>query len=395
MERFPIFVRLAIQSLFAESPSVVRDRDETTQARKRDVRLSAIRLVEDYLVSRVAARAGLQLVWQRRAPFCLFLRSFSMGHHLRQTSEAEWLDTRERVGGRLLELVSGVLEERAALVAIASPDEWLPNRLVRGPFANLVVDDEAWRQVVIPLIEAAQMIVVHRAEPSSGVDYELDGIRAAERESATIVVREPQLTGDGAAFLPDPALARCRVLEWRDDDVLSSELSEAVARLLHAGGQRWTEPMPSIEPAWAPPEEAAQYRLDAQRAYQAARRCGDAGQIRMAEELLFECFGAGCAADDVGSRALACLELARLFLLRGDDARAAVTPAEYASGHFGTLGRREYAFQALHVYAAAQRACGNSGAARALLEQAEEWEPTADEHEWQRAFWNAIKTQGT
>jgi hypothetical protein len=423
MRRFPIQVRFAIRMLFGQSPELVHSRDDTQQARQRAVKLSQLRFLEDYFISRIAARQGLQLTWHIKAPFCLFLRSYTMGHLTGRTPterpDLEWLDTHEAVGGRLLRLLANALKDRAALVAIANPDEWLPHRLVAGPFANLVIDGNAWRQVVGALIPAAQLIVVHLAEASPGLNHELEAIRADGRADATVVVREPALDGSpapvepssfwasldkasrrekgrqvteagAAAFPPDPALDGLSVLEWRDDETITKTLSEAIERLLKTKSQRRFGPLSSLDLAWAPPEERADYLRDARRGYEMASQYIAEGDLLMAEELLFECFAASCACDDLGGRASACLELGRLFLLRIRDAQAAVTPLEYASGHFSIVEDRDSVLQALHLYAAAKLMCGDAEACRAILEHADSWQQTRNHRTWQARFWQLI-----
>ena len=350
------------------------------------------------------------MFWGKQSPFCLFLRSYTMGHSAGydDLTDMEWLDTSEPVGGRLLEVLAGALQDRVGLVAIANPAEWLPHRLVSAPFANLVVDEKEWRKVVAAVIPAAQLIVVHRAGPSPGVNAELDLIRAAGRVDSTIVVREPAL-GDsrstqsrrrpksrrgtlagGAAVAPDLALGGFSTLEWRDE-TLGSLLSESVERLLKARPKRHFGSLAPLAPAWAPVEEGAAYRSDARRGYEMADRLIDAGDFVMAEELLFECFATSCGGDDVGGRASACLALGKLFLLRIEKAHASLIPLEYASGHFNGIGVRDYALEALHLFAGAHLMCGNISAAQVVLEQAENWQQTKDHREWQSRFWQVIK----
>ena len=56
-------------------------------------------------------------MWKSRAPYCLFLRSFEMGHRISKAlisnKESELLDTHEPAGGRLLRLLS------------ETPDQWI------------------------------------------------------------------------------------------------------------------------------------------------------------------------------------------------------------------------------------------------------------------------------
>jgi hypothetical protein len=435
LERFPFEVRDGIRFLFGDTPETVRARSDEEQVRLRSDKLRTIRFIEDYLISRAAASAAIAMIFKRQTPLCLFLRSFSMGHRVLKSAvpdpwgrlhQGEWLAVGEPVGGRLLRHLADALQGRTTIVAIANPAEWLPHRLVPGPFVNVVLDDDEWQGVVDPLIKASQMIVVHRAGSSPGVDHELQAIRSAGRVGTTIVVREPEIAGEpdsdpdvwplidmldrrqrleearqkamagGAVFPPDPELDGFTVIEWRDDSLLPRALAQAIGQLHEeSDADRTFGRVPNIEPSEAPPEELAKYRVDASGAYELAARCMRAGDLRMQEELLFECFATSCAADDVGGRASACLELGRLFLRQLGDPGAAAVPLEYASGHFMILGVRDYALQALHLYAVTAAMSGDVDAARDILAQTKRWEPTEDIAEWQRQLWGDVESQAT
>lgn len=435
LERFPFEVRDGIRSLFGDTPEIVGARGDEEQVRLRSDRLKTIRRIEDYLISRAAASAAIAAIWEKRAPFCLFLRSFSMGHRVLRSAvpdpsgrlhEGEWLAMSEPAGGRLLGPLADSLQGQTAIVAIANPAEWLPHRLVRGPFVNVVLDDDRWQGVVDPLIKASQMIVVHRAGASPGIDHELRAIRSGGRMDTTIVVREPEITGEpareadawplvdqlergerlakarreamagGAVFPADPDLDGFTVIEWRDEDSLAGALPQAIARLLRRSDvDRRFGPVPRIPPPHATREELARYRADARGSYELAARFMRDGDLRMQEELLFECFATSCAADDIGGRASACLELGRLFLLQLGDAEAAAVPLEYASGHFVILGARDFALQGLHLFAAAVAMRGDLDAARDILSQTEPLEPPEELREWQRRLWDDVESRAT
>jgi len=329
----------------------------------------------------------------------------------------EWLNATQPAGGRLLGIVDTAIAGRAMLVAIASPFEWLPHRHIRGAFANLVVDPEKWRDVVSSLIPAAQLIVVHRADASAGLDYELKAIRAAGCERKTIVVREPELPSAptpeaqewwpikeakreelrraartaGSAFPPDSALAPFFVLEWRDDAALSIQVSAAIDELLNTDARRRFGQLPSLSPEWASPEDQARHLTDAREGYEMAARCVNAGDLDLAEELLFECIATSSLADNVGGRASAYLELGRLFVLRVDRAREAATLLGYASGHFMILKARELALESLHLYASALALCKVLVTARSTIENAESLENTNKDRAWQRELWTRIR----
>ncbi|HRI61206.1 MAG TPA: hypothetical protein PK228_15810 [Saprospiraceae bacterium] len=433
LERFPVHVRWAIKSLFAQPPEVIKKRDVYEQSRSRVIKLSKIPFLEDYLISATWAQIPIPLIWQTQAPFCLFLRSFSMGHLSGQVDTSgkskdedilEWLDNSEPVGGRLLSLLSNTLQDQAALLAISNPNEWLPHRLVSGPFANLVVKSETWHEMVTPLIKASQLIVVHRAEASPGLDFELENIRSIGRMDATIVVRDPPLAAvsdipinpwlemldrvrrrkeaRNAAldtkfiFPPDPALDGFQVIEWRSDDYVKEKLLESVTHLLQKDTGRIFGSLPPFNLPEASPEQQFQYQSYARQCYELAGRYRKMDDLWMAEELLYATLAASCAGDDIGGRASAYLDLGKLYLLQLGDAEAAAVPLEYASGHFGTIpGAADYALEAFHLYAAARLLCGNLDAAQAILEETKVWKHTRTNYEWQLNLWHKIKTRST
>ncbi len=435
VSRFPVLVDHAIHAMLGERPERIAARTPEERASRRASQLSRIRFLEDYFISQMSAWVGLTLAWEERAPFCLFLRSYEMGHHAGREEDPSvrydptaphFLVTSEPAGGRLLRRVDAALRERAFLLAIANPDEWLPHRLVDGPFANVVIAHASWRARVRALIPAARLIVIHRSGSSEGVNFELDQIRAAACEDRTIIVREPQAAPPAdagplpllvskllardrarqaarsgqAVFPDDPALAGWpHVLEWRDDETLERDLGRRMDMVLKSAVTRRFGPLPALEPDFGDAAQMERSGQDARTCHIAAGRMLKAGEANIAEELLFECYGLCCLANDVGGRASACLELGRYLLLRVWDASSARTPLEYASGHFLQMASGEtpmagaagYAMEALHLHAAALLLDGETDAATAVLEVAGKSEPTPRERKWQQAMWDRVR----
>lgn len=143
------------------------------------------------------------------------------------------------------------------LVSIANSDEFLPHRFIDAPYVNLVVHPEWWKDIVSVLIPAAQLIVVHKAGTSPGLEYELDAIREANCEDRTLIVRDRDPPKDNALSRdimegynffyinlsqgeekaplkvhPDPALTGFTVLDWKHSEGVSFQPS--VARPAHA-----------------------------------------------------------------------------------------------------------------------------------------------------------------
>jgi hypothetical protein len=87
MPSLATMVRHAVLDLYGEPPDVVRARTDEEQAAKRSQKLDCIRMIEDHFISQFAAFQGVHIAWKYGLPFCLFLRSYSMGHkQLRETS---------------------------------------------------------------------------------------------------------------------------------------------------------------------------------------------------------------------------------------------------------------------------------------------------------------------
>jgi len=427
MDQFPIRVSHTIGDLFGKPPNIVESRTENEQRDLRDERLRKMKFLEDYFISRFTAAIGLNLIWKDRAPFCLFLRSYSLGHHLTDMSGLDsrlCLQVSEPEGGRLLRPLSDILGQRVALVAVANPDEALPHRLLAGPFINVAVESDEWRHVVSSLMDAARVIVVHREGPSPGVDHEVALLQEKGHSFRTLVVREPELPlpqpaiGDPVAaamslgsrriaareaarrgehvFPVDHTIYGLRSLEWRDDKSLFAQLSMGIDFILTINPPGRFGSLPPIDISWGSTAKEAEYLKCAQDAYTAASQLLKTGHLSMAEELLFDSYASSCAANDLGGRASSCLGLGRLFLTRLWDAQAAITPLEYASGHFCNMEATDRALEALHAYSAAQLLCGRGDGAREIIEIAERLEQSASNRAWQRSFWSfVLRHRGT
>lgn len=434
LERFPTTVRRTLVSLFGERPDVVRSRTDAEQQFLRAVRVSKIVLVENYFGSRDMHYATLETMWGHPFPFCLFLRSFTMGHRQEQSASSDeesiWQDgcrlrLEEPAGGRLLPHLLEVLSFQMAVVAVANPHEFLRIPAVGGWFVNLVLDESVWHRTVQSLIRAASFIVVHRAESSPGVDQELDAIWAAGRAPSTLVVREPQVgiiaepdvdprlpqnlipppeprrrareasSTDEAVFPPDPQVDRFRVLKWRSDEGLSGELLQAIGSIIPAYSDREWGPLPALEPPRAPDGEREQFLEYARQGYDGAAECVKKGELRLAEELLFESFASSCVSEDQLAKASAALGLGRLLLLDCKDATSAEPPLGIAATYFGLADVRDYAIESLNLFAAAAALLGKSGEAIEALRAAGKFERSPDDRAWQRNLWLEIKARAT
>jgi len=423
VRELPAQVRLAIDELFGPPIDLIKGRNSDEKTRLRARKLGKIRFFEDYFISRRVALAGIRLVLQNKLPFCLFLRSYLMGHHTHNFSSAGGvLDVSEPSGGRLLRQLSEILGEKACIITISNPDEWLPHRLIPGPFANLVVGQTDWQKVVKTLIGAAQLIVIHRAGTSPGLDFELDCIREARRETSTAVVREPEFPNENQPpkdttwlsaainsmklkdrfrrtssteggvdypFPPDPALEGLSVLEWSDDKTLRTQLASFAKLQMTRHVQRQYAPLPSID-AGLPKVEEEKFIQMSRQAYDTAAMYIRSGDLYAGEESLFECLGFSCLGIDTAGRATAYLELGRLYLLRTQEYSLALVPLEYASGHFMVMNAKEYAFEALCMYSAAKLLGGELDGAKFVSERALGFRLKKEQKEWQRRFWNKI-----
>src|SRR5689334_15068144 len=82
MRRFPILVQKSLHILYAQRPVIVHQRTAEEKRKLRSIRLSKIPFLEDYFISRAAAHIAVNLFWEEEVPFCLFLRSYKLGHQV-------------------------------------------------------------------------------------------------------------------------------------------------------------------------------------------------------------------------------------------------------------------------------------------------------------------------
>jgi hypothetical protein len=461
MPRLPTMVHQAVLDLDAEPPDVVRARTDEEQAAKRFQKLDCIRMIEDHFISQLAAIKGIHIAWKDRVPFCLFFRSYSMGHKQPRESSipatgraARFLNVSQPSGGRVIRELGLALQDRVMLISIANSDEFLPHRFIDAPYLNLVVHPEQWKDIVSVLIPAAQLIVVHKAGTSPGLDYELGAIREANSQDRTLIVRDrdpptdddlglkalfgdiaeghdlfyivPSLGEEKAPLetSPDPALTGFTVLDWQYSEgvslqYLSHQLHaeptqrnqlpssamkafepsgdekqrfyQLVSNLVAANPNRHFEPLPRMK-AFERQADEAQHLEHGRKTYEFADKVIAAGDLLMAEELLFESLGLSYMANDLGGRACACLALGQLLLLRREMALEALIPLEYASGHFIEISSlnpepSESAVFATHLYAAANLLCGHLEAAKRIVAVVEPFKDTNREllhHLWEK-----------
>ena len=257
------------------------------------------------------------------------------------------------------------------------------------------VHPEQWKDIVSVLIPAAQLVVVHKAGTSPGLEYELGAIREANCQDRTLIVRDRDpptdddlglkaLFGDLAeghdffyiipsqgeekALLetsPDP-LTGFTVLDWQYSEgvslqYLSHQLRaeptqrnqlpssamkafepssdekqrfyQLVSNFVAANPNRHFKPLPRMKVLERQVDEA-QHLEQARKTYEFADKVIAAGDLLMGEELLFEGLGLSYMANDLGGRACACLALGQLLLLGREMALEALIPLGYASGHF-------------------------------------------------------------
>jgi tetratricopeptide (TPR) repeat protein len=127
-----------------------------------------------------------------RRPFVLFLRSFEVEayNYLTPEDDSSKRKILTAVNGpsRVEQKLKAALAGRLKAVSIANPAQPLTSRL---GFPRLVLPNEGWEAVVENLVEHAHFIVMDCYTLAPGVLRELEFIRAANRQSATIVVLPP------------------------------------------------------------------------------------------------------------------------------------------------------------------------------------------------------------
>jgi tetratricopeptide (TPR) repeat protein len=127
-----------------------------------------------------------------RRPFVLFLRSFEVEAYNYLTPEDH--SGKRKVftavnGPSRVELkLNAALAGRFKAVSIANPAQLLTSR---ASFPRLVLPNEGWEAVVENVVEHAHFIVMDCYRLAPGVLRELKFIRAANRQSATIIVLPP------------------------------------------------------------------------------------------------------------------------------------------------------------------------------------------------------------
>ncbi|MGA8731116.1 MAG: tetratricopeptide repeat protein [Terracidiphilus sp.] len=153
-----------------------------------------------------------------RRPFVLFLRSFEVEAYNYLTPEDDSgkrkIFTAVNGPSRVEQKLKAALAGRLKTISIANPAQMVTSRL---GFPRLMLRNEGWEAAVENLVEHAHFIVMDCYALAPGVLRELEFVRAANRQSATIIVLPPandssrdtlrqtvELFGGIAEKLPDP-----------------------------------------------------------------------------------------------------------------------------------------------------------------------------------------------
>jgi hypothetical protein len=149
------------------------------------------------------AVAILKKAWRQHEPFALYLRSFSFGAQLGEPHAGESgfiiADTHDLMEDELFQtwLVEHVVP-RIPVVAIENPTFELRHD---NSLPRLSLTDESWQRVVTSIIPAVAMIFMYIGPITDGVRWEIDAVRAANRQRSTILCyTEPIVNIDVSDF---------------------------------------------------------------------------------------------------------------------------------------------------------------------------------------------------
>ena len=128
------------------------------------------------------------------APFALFLRSFDAEGWAGMTAPA--FETETGLPAQVVSFASvapssveqqlaDAVEGRGAVLGVANRDSLVASAWV---VPRLFLPDAGWQETVQALIRAAHLIVLHVAEMTAGVRWELACIQASERMPSTVLV---------------------------------------------------------------------------------------------------------------------------------------------------------------------------------------------------------------
>lgn len=224
----PPSINYALLLLMQEAVAPATPEEERAQLELN--RALAFDLLHRHFESRTheRARAIIKEAWERQGPFCLYLRNFALGGvNTEPFDDAE--ETLEPGGGNVLTIASmadvrlqiALAKHVAARVPVVGVEN--PSYDSRGgnTLPKLSLSDVSWRAVVRKLIAAAECIILFYDRPSAGVSIELDMIRRARRQPATVVVLPSGELSAGLEFVNS--------IRERAADVLTSGLDEPIS----------------------------------------------------------------------------------------------------------------------------------------------------------------------
>ncbi|HEV2840952.1 MAG TPA: tetratricopeptide repeat protein [Chthoniobacterales bacterium] len=127
---------------------------------------------------------------ETKRPFVLFLRSFEVEAYDYVSPEGSSPGERKfatTLAGpnSVEEKVAAALRGRLAVLGLANPSQL---NTTRGLIPRLQLPTEGWQEVVRNLVEYAHFIVIDCDSLAPGVMWELETIRAANRQGATVIV---------------------------------------------------------------------------------------------------------------------------------------------------------------------------------------------------------------
>jgi hypothetical protein len=236
----------------------------------------------------------------RQTPFCLYLRNFGLGPRVYGARNDPYglpqvVTLAGQFDNHMQRRLQAAVEPSLPVVGIQNPAGQ------SGPLPAFVLADEDWESLAALLVRNAGMIVMHFLGFTSGVLKELELIRAAGKQTSTLVVIEQE---DPFAALKDVALltgAR------RQEPVsIAGSLDDFPHRLLRQGDDGWEavqaklaamarEPHAppvdralSLPPEFLPPEPLRNYCTDrSTEEYDRAHQLMDEKRFDEAEDVLY------------------------------------------------------------------------------------------------------------
>lgn len=252
----PAPINTSILSLFQEAMDPDRPREGAERTALEMRRALSFKLLHNYFEARTHQLAAelVRRVWSDNGPFCLYLRNFGLGA---SSSEPEIIGTLADESPLVVRGVDMLMEDenfQRAMVAHVAPR--LPVIGIENPafdfrgqgFPKLQIPGDTWRAVVNDLIGAAEVIVVYFDKPTRGIGEELAMIRAAGRQSATVLVVSTK--GGTTISAPDFPIQ----LQWNADAAEPNILIEAIASIpAQKFHKRFTPSSPELPEPTAPP----------------------------------------------------------------------------------------------------------------------------------------------